>query len=133
MRHIGDAAPNLLQVALVRDVLVEDQDFTLLDCPHACDQREERGFADAVRPDHADHDAGGNVDAHVVERNRRAIAVRNGLDPRDRLDGHLESGVLVSAALLSGVFVAGAVACGAALSAAGAAVVLSAGGFGSLT
>ena len=38
----------------------------------------------------------------VSERDRRAIAVRYVLDPRDGLAGHLASGVLVSAALLSG-------------------------------
>ena len=57
LRHIGDAAPDLPEVALVGDVLVEDDDLALLNLSHPCDEREKRGLADAVRPDHADHDA----------------------------------------------------------------------------
>src|SRR6185437_6969302 len=125
LRHIGDAAANLLQVASIRNILVEDEHLALLDRSYPGDQREQGGFADAVRPDHTDHDAGWNVDADVVEGGRRAVSVRYVLDPRDRVDGHLVSGVLAPAALLSGVLDSGA--------GAGAAEALSGGGFGSLT
>ena len=124
LRHIGDAAADLAQCLLVGDGLVEDDDLAVLNDLHARDEPEQRGLANAIRPDHADHDARRNVDADVRERDRRAIAVRYVLDPRDGVAGHFASGVFVSAALLSGVF---------GLSAAGAAEALSAGGLGSLT
>src|SRR6185312_16437244 len=125
LRHIGDPAADFLEIAAIRDVLVEDENLPLLDSSHPGDQREQGGFADPIRPDHADHDARRNVDADVVEGDRRAVPVRYVLDPRDLLDGHLVSGVLAPAALSSGVLDSGAVA--------GAAEALSGGGFGSLT
>ena len=104
LRHIGDAAADLAQCLLVGDGLVEDEDFARLNCLHPRDEAEQSRLADAVRPDHADHDARRNVDRDVRKRHRRAITVRYGLDPRDGLPGHFASGVLVSVALLSGVF-----------------------------
>ena len=79
----------------------------LLNLPDAGNEPEQGRLADAVGADHADHDARGNVDRDVVERDRRAIPVRYSLDPRDGLAGHFALGVLVSAALLSGVSGAG--------------------------
>ena len=104
LRHIGDAATNLAQGFLVGDALVEDHDLAGLDLLHARDEPEQSRLADAVGSDHADHDAGRDIDADIGESDRRAIPVRYGLDPRDRLNRHLASGVLVSAALLSGIF-----------------------------
>ena len=100
-------------VCLVGDVLVEDDDLALLNLLHPRDEPQQRGLADAVRPDHADHDARRNVDADVVERDRRAVPVRYVRDPSDGLAGHFASGVFVSDALSSGAWAAGAVACGA--------------------
>ena len=56
LRHIGDAAADLGEVADVADVLVEHRDLAGLDDLHTGDQPEQRRFADAVGPDHADHD-----------------------------------------------------------------------------
>ena len=109
LRHIGDAAADVPQGLLVGDALVEDDDLAALNDLHPRDEPQQRGLANAIRPDHADHDARGNVDGDVSERDRRAIAVRYVLDPSDGLAGHFASGVLVSAALLSGVLAPGAV------------------------
>ena len=128
LRHIGDAATHLAQGLLVGDVLVEDDDLAVLNLLHAGDEPEQSRLSDAVRPDHADHDARRNVDAYVRERDRRAVSVRYVLDPSDRLAGHFASGVFVSDALSSGAWAAGAVACGALSS-----VALASGGLGSLT
>src|SRR6185437_6149820 len=113
LRHVGDAAPDLAQGLLVGDGLVEDKNLAALNYLHPRDEPKQGGLANAVRPDHADHDARRNVDGDVSERNRCAVAVRYGLDPDDGLAGHFASGVFVSGALLS--------------------EALSAGGFGSLT
>ena len=104
LRHIGDATADVPQCLLVGDGLVEDDNLAALNDLHPRDEPQQRGFANAVRPDHADHDARRNVDRDVSERDRRTIAVRYVLDPGDGLAGHFASGVLVSAALLSGVF-----------------------------
>ena len=106
--HIRDAAAYLLEVAIVGDVLVEDDDLADLDDLHAGDQPEQSRFADAVRADDPDHDARRDVDRNVVERDGRAIPVRYALDPRDGLAGHLATGVW-----LSGDGAAGAAICGA--------------------
>jgi len=42
LRHVGDAAADLPQVASVSDVLVEHDDLALLNRAHACNQREKR-------------------------------------------------------------------------------------------
>ena len=128
LRHIGDAAAHLAQRLLIGDVLVEDDDLAVLNLLHAGDEPEQSRLADAVRPDHAHHDARRNVDAYVGERDRRPVSVRYVLDPSDRLAGHFASGVFVSEALSSGAWAAGAVAGGALSS-----VVLASGGLGSLT
>ena len=76
LRHIGNAAANLAQGFLVGEVLVEDDDLAVLDLAHARDERQQSRLSDAVRPDHADHDARRNVDADVVERDSRPVGVR---------------------------------------------------------
>src|SRR5271166_5751576 len=98
LRHIGDAAANFRQVSGIADVLVEDGDLAGLDDLHAGDEPEQRRLADAVRADHADHDSRRNVDRDAVERDRRPVPVRYGLDPCDGLAGHLAAGVWLSGA-----------------------------------
>ena len=124
LRHIGDAAADLGEVADVADILVEDQDLAGLNGLDPGDQPEQRRFAHPVRSDYADHDARRDVDRDVVERDGRAITVRHAIDPRDGLAGHLAAGVLSSEAW-------GAAAGGA--EAAGAAASLALGGARTLT
>ena len=88
LRHVGDAAAHGAQAPDVGEIAAEHEDAALLDPAHARDEAEQRGFADAVGADHANHLAGGNVDADVVERICRAIFVRDARDLRDDLGCH---------------------------------------------
>ena len=73
---------------------VEHEDLTLLDLAHAGDERQQRRFADAIRPDHADHDARRNVDAQVVEGKPCAVSVRYAIEFAD--DGLCHCGSFVT-------------------------------------
>ncbi len=80
MRHIGDAPAPRLALGLDAEIAAKRMDAALLDDPHSGDKREQGRFADAVRPDHPDHPAGGDVEGQRVEGDHLAVAVR---DPRE--------------------------------------------------
>jgi hypothetical protein len=91
LRHGGDAAVARPAMGSVRHVSVEDRNLAALDLAHARHKREQRGLADAVRPDHPDHAPSGNIEREVVERDRFSVAVRDALESGDDVVGHCGS------------------------------------------
>ena len=75
LRHVGDARLEGGAAPAVGDVGAEDADAALLDALGGGDQAEQGRFADAVRADHRDAGAGGDVEGGVLQRHRPAIAV----------------------------------------------------------
>src|SRR5215813_8747974 len=80
LRHIGD--PRTLSGAMgsVGHIAAEDRDATLLNDPNTGDQPQQGRLADAVRTDQADHATGGDINAHIVECDRRPVAMGDVLD-----------------------------------------------------
>ncbi len=58
LRHVGDAGQARAAMLRVAHVAIQCEDLAFLDPAHAGNQREQRGLADAVRPDEPDHAAG---------------------------------------------------------------------------
>ena len=84
LRHVGDARTDVGAVVGVAHVAAEHVDRARLDLARAGDQAEQRGLADAVGPDEADHAAGGDVERDRVEREHVPITLREALDARHR-------------------------------------------------
>ena len=68
LRHVGDARAGRPAKARVRHVAAEHLDPPLLDAAGAGDQRQQAGFADAVRADQPDHAAGWQIEGDAIER-----------------------------------------------------------------
>ena len=75
LRHVGDPRLERGPAMAVGNVGAEHADAALLDLLGGGDQAEQGRFADAVRTDDRDADAGGNVEGGVLQRHRPAIAV----------------------------------------------------------
>ncbi|GJD99972.1 hypothetical protein GMJLKIPL_1890 [Methylobacterium isbiliense] len=88
--HVGDARTLPRAVAPLRHVAAEHPHAAPLDPPHARHEGEQGRLADAVRPDHPHHPPRRQAQRHVVERDRRAIAMRDAVEPGDR--GRLDHG-----------------------------------------
>src|SRR4029077_7052527 len=80
LRHIGNPANLRIAIRRVGHVAVEHDDSALLDYTNAGDETEQRGLAGAVRPDHSDHLAGGDIQGDIVKRKRFAITMGNAFD-----------------------------------------------------
>ena len=91
--HVGDARAGGVAVGGLGHVAAEDADRAGLDLLRAGDQAHERGLADAVGADQADHAAGGDVEVSASSAggpvgvrdaadryHRRRVAVRRGGD-----------------------------------------------------
>src|SRR5690606_37462905 len=81
LRHVGDAGVAAAAMRGVAHVSAENRYLARLDAPHACEKAEKRRLADAVRADQPGHAAGRNVEGHVVEGGRAAVAVGQRPDP----------------------------------------------------
>src|SRR5262249_18891015 len=88
LRHISDAPTLCDAERFVGYVTVKDLYISLLDNPHASDQRQQSRLADTVRTDQSNHAACGNGDRKIVERNGCPIAMRNVRDFGDDAIGH---------------------------------------------
>ena len=84
LRHVGDAMVAGLSVPAVGNVAAQRLYRSGLQSAYAGDQAQQGRFADAVRPDQADHAAGRNVERDIVERDRFTITLG---DARDAADG----------------------------------------------
>ena len=84
LRHVGDARADLFARAPVGHVGAEHDRLAALDRPRAGQDRQQRGFADAVRSDQSDHVSRGNRDRDVIERHDIPVALRDLSDDRDR-------------------------------------------------
>src|SRR5262249_34283455 len=91
LRHIGDARAQAFKGRPLGYVAVEDADLPALHRAHAGNEREHGRFADAVRPDHANHFARRNFDRDIVEGDRRPVTVRNTVKSGDDGIGHCGS------------------------------------------
>src|SRR5215471_12253772 len=80
LRHIGDTRALCGAMCSVGHIAAEDRDAALLNDPNAGDQPQQGRLADAVRTDQADHATSWDLNAHVVERDRRPIAMGDVLD-----------------------------------------------------
>src|SRR5215472_17981518 len=105
LRHIGDARAQAFKVRPLGYVAVEDADLPALHRAHAGNEREHGRFADAVRPDHANHFARRNFDRDIVEGDRRPVPVRNTVKPGDDGIGHCGSLTCKSSGHAVAVFV----------------------------
>ncbi|CAN0627283.1 protein of unknown function [Burkholderia multivorans] len=76
LRHEGDARQDRLALVAHTQVRAEHRHVALLDALHAGDDAEQRRLADAVRADQADRRVRRQRQRYVVERKRRAIAMR---------------------------------------------------------
>src|SRR5260370_22924120 len=90
-RSSGETDGSLPPMALVRHISVEHRNFASLDLAHPGEEREQSGFADAVRAEQPDYAVGGNIEGEVVERERPPVAVGYPLDPGDNGVGHCGS------------------------------------------
>ena len=68
LRHKGDAVRHFPPHVFVGHIAAEHFHPPALNHAHARNQREQRRFAHAVRPDQADRDAARNVQRHIVQR-----------------------------------------------------------------
>ena len=84
LRHVGDARADGVAMVPVRHVTGEHVDPSRLDPPRAGDEGEQRGLADAVRPDNRNRTAGRDLQVHPVQRGDVAIALGHALQRRDR-------------------------------------------------
>ena len=84
LRHVGDARADPEPVGRIRHVAAQDECLAGLDLAGAGDDAEQRRLPHAVWADQARHAAGWDFDLDAVERDRRSIALRDPLDPRDR-------------------------------------------------
>ena len=75
LRHIGNAVRQFAPNAFLRHVAAQHGHAARLDNAHARHQREQRGFAHAVRPNQPDRRAVWDVQRHVVQRADFAVAV----------------------------------------------------------
>ena len=83
LRHVGDARTDRGARGSIGDLGVENENAALLDLPCSRQDREQRGFSDAVRTDQADEPARRNVGRYAVERRNGAIAMRKIPNDRD--------------------------------------------------
>ena len=91
LRHVGDAAADGFEMGGVAQDCRRRRRPVPSESAHARNKRQQRGLADPVRPDHAHHDPRGNVDRDVIERDRRAVTVRDVRDAGDDGVGHCGS------------------------------------------
>ena len=75
LRHKGDARQQRFALAAAGGIGAEHAHAALLDGFHAGHQRQQRRFADAVRPDHADAGALRQAQRDIVERGFTAVGV----------------------------------------------------------
>src|SRR5215469_9313397 len=80
LRHIGDTRTLCGAMGFVGHIAAEDRDAALLNDPNTGDQPQQGRLADAVRTDQADHATSRDLNTHVVERDRRPIAMGDVLD-----------------------------------------------------
>ncbi|MNE76439.1 hypothetical protein D3C80_1726760 [compost metagenome] len=85
LRHIGDPGAGRVAMADIGHVAAKHLDLALLDRAGAGDERQKARLADAIRPDHADHAAGRDIDRDVVEGDRLLVGKRYLLQPDYRL------------------------------------------------
>src|SRR6516165_6662037 len=78
--HIGDASNLSRAVLFVGHITVKHHDTASLNDPNTSDQRQQSRLADTVWTDHSNHAIGGDVDTHIVERNRFPVVVGNALN-----------------------------------------------------
>ena len=78
--HEGNAWAGGVAVGGLGHVAAEDADRARLDLLRAGDQAHERGLADAVGADQADHASGGDVEIQRVERAGGPVSVRDAAD-----------------------------------------------------
>lgn len=75
LRHVGDARADEVAVRFACHVAAERFDGARLHGTRACDEREQRRFADTVRPDQPDHAVRRDVDGDAIERDRLAAVL----------------------------------------------------------
>ena len=80
----------LVAVARVADIAAQHLDAAVLQRLGAGNQAQQGRFADAVRPDQADHAAGGNIERQPVERDRPAIEMAQ-IPQADRRRGRFKA------------------------------------------
>ena len=78
--HEGNARAGGVAVGGLGHVAAEDADRARLDLLRAGNQAHERGLADAVGADQADHTSGGDVEVQRVERAGGPVSVRDAAD-----------------------------------------------------
>ena len=92
LRHVGDAAADSPGDGASSAMLPSSaRPRRSGSCARPAMSAEQRGLADAVRPDQSRHAAGGNVEREVVERERLAVAMRYALETGDDGVGHCGS------------------------------------------
>ena len=82
------AEPRESRAALTGDVAPENAHHARSADVKMCDHREQRALAGAIQAQKYSEAGGGDVEAHLVQRDSRAIGVRHVLD-RERADGRL--------------------------------------------
>ena len=73
LRHIGDIRADRRTVGRVGDVAAKNHHLAVLDRAGSGDDRQERGFADAVRANETDHPARRNGQGHATKGSRLAV------------------------------------------------------------
>ena len=98
LRHEGDAGADQEPVRAVRHVAVENEGFSRLNPPGAGDDAQKRRFSYSVGADQSRHAGGRDFNIDVVKRDRRAVALRDPLDPGDRRSARDHGGTLLCSA-----------------------------------
>ena len=83
LRHIGDAGEDRLAMSCIGDIAAQHVNPPRWNDAGTGEQRQEAGFADAIRPDEADHAPGRHIQCHVSERVGLAIGEIDALDAGD--------------------------------------------------
>ena len=73
--HVGDAGADRAAMGDTRHIAPEHVHRAFLDLAHPGDDREQRGFSDAVRPEEADHAPGRHHEVHSLQGDRLPIVM----------------------------------------------------------